>query len=58
MLRSMKRAVKTRAKGGLRTLFEVGQRFGLHILPKHFYSSIPDIRALRGSDPVPVGSGT
>lgn len=46
----MKRALKTRAKGGLRTLFEVGQRFGLHILPKHFYSSIPDIRGLRASD--------
>lgn len=47
---SLKRALKNRSKAHLRTLFEVGQRFGLHILPKHFYSSIPDIRALRASE--------
>jgi Methyltransferase domain len=33
----------------LRRLFEVGQRVGINILPKHFYSQIPDIQSLRGS---------
>jgi hypothetical protein len=37
-------------KKGLRGLFEIGQRFGINILPKHFYSSTPDIRALRRDD--------
>jgi predicted O-methyltransferase YrrM len=31
----------------LRKLFEVGQRFGLDILPRHYYSPTPDIRALK-----------
>lgn len=31
----------------LRRLFEVGQRFGVDILPRHYYSPTPDIRALR-----------
>jgi hypothetical protein len=30
-------------------LFEIGQRLGLDILPRHFYSSVPDMRALRRS---------
>lgn len=33
----------------LRRLFEVGQRAGIDVLPRHFYSSIPDIRTLRAS---------
>lgn len=33
----------------LRRLFEAGQRVGLDILPRHFYSSVPDIRRLRQS---------
>ena len=33
-------------KGGLYALFRFGQRFGVDILPRHFYSSIPDIAAL------------
>lgn len=35
------------AKKSLRKLFELGQRLGLNILPKHFYSQIPDIAVLR-----------
>ncbi len=35
--------VKRRA----RTLFEAGQRARVDILPRHFYSQIPDIAALR-----------
>jgi predicted O-methyltransferase YrrM len=45
--KSLKRAAKDRAKRSLRGLFELGQRLGLDILPRHFYSQIPDIRALR-----------
>jgi hypothetical protein len=40
-------AVKVTFKRGLRLLFETGQRVGVNGLPKHFYSSIPDIRDLR-----------
>jgi hypothetical protein len=34
-------------KRGLRTTLELGQRIGLSILPRHFYSEVPDFRALR-----------
>jgi Methyltransferase domain len=43
----LKRRLKDRVKGGLRNLFELGQRFGVDVLPRHYYSEIPDIRALR-----------
>jgi predicted O-methyltransferase YrrM len=33
----------------LRQIFVAGQRAGVDILPRHFYSSIPDVRALRTS---------
>ena len=33
----------------MRTAFELGQRFNVDILPRHFYSEIPDIRALRNT---------
>ena len=44
---TLKRRVKNLSKRGLRTLFEFGQRFGVDILPRHFYSEIPSIRDLR-----------
>jgi hypothetical protein len=44
-----KRSLKNRFKWFLRKLFEAGQHAGLDILPRHFYSSIPDIRNLRKS---------
>ena len=31
----------------MRSLFEVGQRLGFDVLPRHFYSEVPDIRSLR-----------
>lgn len=34
-------------KHGLRSLFDLGQRMGVDILPRHFYSEIPDMRHLR-----------
>jgi Methyltransferase domain len=41
------RRAKEWGKARLRTVFEVGQRFGVDVLPRHFYSQIPDIRALK-----------
>jgi predicted O-methyltransferase YrrM len=43
------RILKIAAKASLRSLFEQGQRLGVDILPRHFYSEIPDLRALRRS---------
>ena len=37
------------AKRALRILFEAGQRLGLDVLPRHFYSEIPDVRRLTAS---------
>jgi predicted O-methyltransferase YrrM len=47
---SLIRAAKERAKHSLNTLFVAGQRFGVDILPRHFYSGIPDIRELRKNE--------
>ncbi len=44
---SLKRRVKDLGKRGLRRLFEVGQGLGFDVLPRHFYSQVPDIRELR-----------
>ena len=35
----------------LRKVFEAGQHLGFDILPRHFYSEIPDIRVLRARPP-------
>lgn len=43
----MKRALKNLVKDNLRRVFEVGQRVGVDVLPRHFYSQIPDVRELR-----------
>jgi len=43
------RGVRNTAKLGLRGLFEVGQRLGVNVLPRHFYSATPDIAALKRS---------
>ena len=40
-------ALKTKAKRLLRRTFEVTQQMGLDVLPRHFYSEIPNIHALR-----------
>jgi predicted O-methyltransferase YrrM len=44
---TLNRRLKDLSKRGLRVLFEVGQRCGVDILPRHFYSEVPEIRALR-----------
>jgi hypothetical protein len=41
------RRAKEWAKSCFRTVFEIGQRLGVDVLPRHFYSEIPDIRALK-----------
>jgi hypothetical protein len=46
---TLKRRLKNVSKDLLRTAFEAGQRLGVDILPRHFYSEIPDIRVLRNS---------
>jgi Methyltransferase domain len=46
---NLKRSLKNRSKALLRSAFELGQRFKVDILPRHFYSEIPDIHLLRNS---------
>jgi predicted O-methyltransferase YrrM len=41
------RSVKEWGKARLHSLFEIGQRVGVDVLPRHFYSEIPSIRALK-----------
>jgi Methyltransferase domain len=43
----LERRMRNAGKRGLRAMFEAGQRVGLDILPRHFYSSVPDIRELK-----------
>ncbi len=46
---SRSRRARDHAKRGLRKAFELGQRVGVDVLPRHFYSAIPDVRALRAT---------
>jgi len=41
------RKAKDWGKARLRDFFEMGQRVGVDVLPRHFYSQIPNIRALK-----------
>lgn len=45
--RSPRRKLKDYLKRRLRDCFEMGQRFGVDVLPRHFYSQVPDFRELR-----------
>lgn len=42
------RRLRTIGKQLLHALFAAGQRLGVNILPKHFYSQVPDLAELRG----------
>ena len=42
--------VRQGAKDALHYAFKWGQRLGVDILPRHFYSSIPDLRLLKAND--------
>lgn len=44
------RALRNAIKRNVKRFFELGQRFGIDLLPRHFYSSIPDFRELRADD--------
>jgi predicted O-methyltransferase YrrM len=44
---TMRRALRETIKHGWRWVFERCQRLGFDILPRHFYSSIPDFHELR-----------
>jgi hypothetical protein len=44
------RKLREQAKSALHAFFCVGQRCGWDILPRHFYSSIPDLRELRQTE--------
>jgi hypothetical protein len=44
------RSLRNLAKRNFKRVFELGQRLGVDVLPRHFYSSIPDFRALRADD--------
>ncbi len=44
------RKLRELGKACLHRTFEAGQRLGVDILPRNFYSSIPDIAALRSTD--------
>src|SRR4051794_3361180 len=46
----MRPRFKNVAKRLLGEAFLILQRVGIDVLPRHFYSGIPDIRRLRGSD--------
>lgn len=43
---TLKRTLKTLAKRILHLVFTGGQRLGVDVLPRHFYSEVPDIRKL------------
>jgi predicted O-methyltransferase YrrM len=47
---SITRRAKNLVKGVLPRVFRLGQRAGVDILPRHFYSSIPDFRELGRND--------
>ena len=49
MSQGIKRGLKNWSKKLMRVGFEMGQRFHVDILPRHFYSEIPDIRTLRNT---------
>jgi predicted O-methyltransferase YrrM len=44
------RQLREQTKQGLHRLFVLGQRLGWDVLPRHFYSTIPDVRELLHSE--------
>lgn len=43
---AVSRSIRNRGKKSLHGVFRLGQRLGIDILPRHFYSSVPDVREL------------
>jgi hypothetical protein len=46
----VRRKLREQIKSGLHRLFVLGQRFGWDVLPRHFYSAIPNVRELQRSE--------
>jgi len=46
----MKRLIKDKLKSFISKTFVLGQHFGFDLLPRHFYSEIPNIHKLRKTD--------
>lgn len=46
----MPRFIRNFIKNRWKSTFELGQRFGFDLLPRHWYSSIPDFRELKRDD--------
>jgi hypothetical protein len=46
----VRRKLREQMKSGFHRLFVLGQRLGWDVLPRHFYSAIPDIRELLRSE--------
>jgi hypothetical protein len=46
----MKRIVKNLIKKGMVIIFHLAQKLGIDVLPRHFYSEIPDIAKLRRTE--------
>ncbi|MDP1737478.1 MAG: class I SAM-dependent methyltransferase [Caulobacter sp.] len=44
---TLTRTLKTAGKQALHGLFALGQRLGVNVLPKHFYSQVPDLAQMR-----------
>jgi hypothetical protein len=45
----MLRKIKNSAKGALASAFQLGQRLGFDVLPRHFYSEVPNIHQLKST---------
>jgi predicted O-methyltransferase YrrM len=46
-MKSLSRTIRNAIKSSSVRVFQLGQRFGIDVLPRHFYSSIPDLRELQ-----------
>ena len=47
MSQRVSRGFRNAVKRSMRLALEAGQRFGINITPRHFYSEVPDIREMR-----------
>ncbi len=48
---SLKRSIKNIGKAAIAKSFRIGQRLGFDVLPRHFYSEIPDLNQLQATTP-------
>ncbi|MBX6314597.1 MAG: class I SAM-dependent methyltransferase [Isosphaeraceae bacterium] len=48
-MKTLGRKLRNAGKRNLRRVFEIGQHLGVDLLPRHFYSEVPDLRGLKQS---------